>query len=515
MRYVVCTIALSDPDGVRDSQYTTDPGASPTLRFCDHGQQKHPYATSSTLANPLGRGLLYNVDGDTSYYTPAIQEWSVEHENTGFGTDLRDASGVIVLDNHRYVWQQIHAAGGVETDIHAVKLSSSLADWLWVGRTVTVKIVTEQFDYSSSGGDHKGQTIFTGIMQEPIVEPDRITLRIVPPVRYEAHQVPDQDVYWFGGTAIGESIITRLNNPNAPDQYVGKVVPMTYTGADAGIAQLRTSPRLLGCLWPVPVYDAKTASSVNIKIGVNRYTTSATPATPEVYMYLSDTDNLARYAGSINVTNSETYCQVDSSSYSWYVHVYPTEIVSESGITNAGNCFDGRLDTYAVFSNSATLKLRLPYVGPYGRIVGAWAYINVLTGTGVDTGSGGSSVNGTFGIYNNTATSYFGSTSTNITKADIEADTNMDGTSMASAQYEETDFSSWKWETRSGTTRQDLVLQVLTNQSGVTMNLQACGMVVLFKPSNFAGGSYPANGAAIGRTRKRGDGRIVPGGGTR
>lgn len=34
-RFIVCAIALTDPDAVRDTTATAILGASPTLRFCD------------------------------------------------------------------------------------------------------------------------------------------------------------------------------------------------------------------------------------------------------------------------------------------------------------------------------------------------------------------------------------------------------------------------------------------------------------------------------------------------
>lgn len=472
-RRLLVTIALTDPepaDGKRDSVYTTNPGATPTLYLCDQ-------------VDAVGGVFTYGGDN----YAPLIMGYQGNSASVDFRGGNSDADAMLTMVNCRYPFQKKHSGGGTETNEYDVKLSQLMADYLWSGATITVTV------YCKTGaGVETTQGCFkSGRVFQPEATPYEVTLKIIhdkKPIRSK----PDAE---GPGSGSFPSVITRDAYPKAPDDSLGQVLPLVYNGTN-GISALEdvgglcVNPKNLLGLWkPVPT-DVRYDGTYLGRFVAGAYPTQTAPATGNMRLFyqLSEINTFAVMKSTdINLLSSatEVYGEIVPNATA-DLYLNPNDFVAKSGanVTNPGQAFDGFDTTYASVAStgaSETLDLRIPYVGPYGRITGSHAWILLAAGTGA--GAGDATVNGTFGMWNANTGAYHFTISKNITKADAR-DGGFLKVDLTNTTYEAPDWSSWRWEGHTGGgVRQDIYWRVNITLNGCTAKVIACGLRITYIPA--------------------------------
>ena len=90
-------------------------------------------------------------------------------------------------------------------------------------------------------------------------------------------------------------------------------------------------------------------------------------------------------------------------------------------MTNPRYGFDGNVQTRAaILGATGRLLCQVPDITPQGRITQIKAFVYLGAGTGVNTGAGGSSVNGTVSIYDDTASADVFACTANLTKNNLD-----------------------------------------------------------------------------------------------
>lgn len=509
LRFVAATITLSDPETARNSNYTTDPGSSPVLYLCDAGSAK----TLKVTPGDVGAGLLYNVDADTKFYYPLIEDWQVDAGSTGFGDAIRHASCSMTIVNHRYVWQKIHATTAVETDNISVRLSQTMADYLWFNALITVKIATEQFNYvsdASAGVDyheHKGQLIFTGRINSVRVDDGRIYVDAIEDLSWDK-SFPDSERP-TGGT--GPSVINKVSYTTAPQSSVGAVIPMVFTsrgqlsrftdeGAPTNVELV--SPYNLDGLFPVAVTHYNSSTSVFLKLVSSKWCTGfgAAPATTHAKFYIDTGENRLAEYGSPASSTTELYENVAPGDYAAIGIQCDKYNGTHNGASNQANAVDGKFTTYATVAYSGStgyLDLVLPTIANRGHIQTLQTYCVFQTDS-VGGGATDATIAARFGLWNVTAgdwafnTAGLGPATQNpkeYTKAQVNAFGNTIGfsstwsTGATSWNSPDQPFSDWRWTVNSAGTQQDIVFRVQAVTSGTSLNIVAAGVYLVFSPS--------------------------------
>ena len=472
IRRLLCTIALSDPDNRRDTSYSSAPGSSVTLRFCDIPAEQGSFTYSSNV------------------YTPAILGWSGSAASVDFLGNNSDAFGTLVLANVRVPFQKVHATAGAgaESALHYVKLSQLLADYVWSGAAVTMTM------YCRSAASETTQTVFVGVVHEPLCTSKRVTLRVIQD-KTAVRLKPDAE---GPGSSTYPSVIYRQAYTAAPESSIGKILPIPYSHPDtAPIIEaqygLCVNPMNVLGAYPVPAYYERFDGTYNGKFMLGAYPTQTAPGagSTEILQWHQSANTFGVFtSGGISVTKNatETYVQVEADATE-DIYLNPSDWVAGStGITDAGKAFDGKDDTYAVvaYSGSARqLDLRINYPSPLGRITGSYVWVLLASG-GTGVGGADSDVNGTYGIWNPDAgpAAYHFGVSGNITKANIR-DGAFLSTDLTASTWETAEWQSWKWEGRDASgNRQDLYWRIDITSSGASARVIACGLRVRFIPEN-------------------------------
>lgn len=507
-RRIVATITLSDPETLRNSNYTTTPGAAPVLYLCDAGSTLTVDAASGQN-HPLGVGTLYKVEtnltNDDQHYYPMIEDWSVDCGSTGHGIDYSDATCSLTLLNHRYVWQKINATTGVETDIQHVNLSQLFASYLWHGATVQLAIVAEQYSYSqnpSAGADyhaHVGQVIFTGKIVQFDFDEKRIYLQLDQDMEWN-RPFPDSEVP-AGGS--GPSVVDAVSYPNAPRQSIGATLPFVFTrrGPTAIFAGFPNfiSPYLLDGLIPAICTTYNSSTSVSVKLIGDKWSQhGSAPATTGNLYYIDLGDNLlASLVPSGNSTVTELSVTLDHDDMC-IVPIPCNRYQNNANTTNPTRAIDGKPDTYAVLANAgatAYINMYLPTSQNHGFIETFATYCVFETGS-VGAGATDGTVAAKFGLYNLVTGAWALPTTESaqnpreLTKLQVNAlgneivlsSTWAEGTDCWDAANQP--LSDWRWEERNLTTSvsEQLVFRVEAVTNGTTLNVIAGGVRPAFYP---------------------------------
>jgi len=502
--YVAARITLSDPSTKRDSNYTTDPGASPVLYLSDKGQSEEALTT-----NPRGRGVLYGIDGDGKHYQPLILDWGVQHQEIGDDGSITPASGLLILANKRVAWQQKRAGTTAESAQIFVKLSQLRSDYLWEGAAIELLLVTEQFDYSpvAAGGaavhDHKSTTIFSGIINTVKHNTRQMIIEMVEDQEWN-RVVPDSEQPSGG---LGPSLITKDAYPSAPDEYVGACIPMVFSsrgidsGSTAQSSHHNINPAHLDTLHPCVITAINPYSTHHTTVYMNKWSAHGAAAA-------ADNQNLfIYYPDSGMVGEMDAYDSWESTTEKYYLlsnngnaamYIPANRAVSNTGVTDPQKAIDGRGDTYAVVENGDTLDLSIPFIGPYGQITYLYTYV-VLDVSSVGAGASGGTQNGEFGLWNGTTGAWHLPTNNTGNKNPKSITKSMITTSGTYARISDAwatganewndpaqPFSAWRWEWSASGVRQSVYFRIRGLLAGTSLNVVAAGILIYYNPSQIA-----------------------------
>lgn len=468
-------IDLTDTYNKRAVVYQTAPTSFPTatLYIVDAGDgSKGPMLFASTNCYPLL--VSHKVRGMTS----------------GFAGAASDADASFVLANGKYPWQQRLEAGaeGRETSEIEVKLGQLLNQYRWAGAVVRLYSVT----LPHAGTTQSRQLLFTGIVDAVEgVNEESFTLQCVFDKTYNK-TFPDADTP-SGGS--GSSLITLKDYPNAPPSAINKTIPMVWAGdpsspygSVSSVSLNYISPNLLYGLSPMAMTSAKYDSGDSTAATVFSAKFPAAQAsayTPSTYMYVPEANALGRIVPASNVVDTrENYAKI-SSSPSVVMPLNPTLFGKTYGtVTNPERAFDGKTTTKATLTNAgAHLLCIVPDMSAVGRITELKAFVYLSPGTGVNTGAGAASVNGSIGIYDDTGSAYRYSCTVNLTKSDLDTGGLVTSTTMTTAGIESSEISKWQWW-YPGAPRNQLYASVYVGTAAATAYVMAFGFEVTFIPYN-------------------------------
>jgi hypothetical protein len=192
------------------------------------------------------------------------------------------------------------------------------------------------------------------------------------------------------------------------------------------------------------------------------YPTQTAPSTvtTKSYVYFSEGDRLAVSVSPTITANVQELLLSLAPSSTFYMYINPTDyLAGTTGITDPGKAFDGIATSYAVVAYSGaarSLDLRIPNVGPYGRMTGTTAFLILAAGGTTVAGADGS-VYGDFGMWNSGAgpAAYHDGVSTNITKANAR-DGGFLTADFTSTTYGRPAWQSWQWQEPSSGAIQDI-----------------------------------------------------------
>lgn len=477
-RRLILTIALTDPDTKRDSNYTTNPGASPTLRFCDQGDQ--------------GNGGIFSFSSND--YLPFISSFSGSHQSVTYDGMGSDADCNFSLLNKRYPWQVKHAAGGTETSTFDVRLSQLFADYLWQGAIVTATAVCKRLD-----GTTTSQQVFYGKINQLSASVNTVDVNCLADKTYIRLKPDDEGP----GSSSFPSIVTDVGYPNAPISEIGKTVPIVYSAASfspvlpsagtlATDPTMETSSLYLTSLYQPVIADGEynAAGSREARLLCSAYPTQSSAGAGGEKIFISLGDSRIAVLSSPSVTASTTEVYVDVATgqvaLTW---INPAETDTETNVTDTGQAYDGKDDTYAEVEYSggnAELILTLPYIGSHGEITDTVGFINLAAGgTGSDTGAGASSVNGSFQVYNIDAAGTHASMTANLTKNNIEAGGYFETAAISAAGLSGEYWQSWEWAHDNAGTKERVGVRCLIDTASVSARVKAIGIKVTFRSRKF------------------------------
>ena len=471
----LATITLADPDGVRDSGYTSDPGASPVLRFCD---APAPYTYDSNI------------------YYPGILSWTGMMSGSAFSGRRSDADGTLVLATNRYVWQKKGAAAPAETSEYQVRLGALMRSYLWSGAAVVVTVIAEM-----PSGSQAAQQVFTGRIHDPSLTIDAMTFQCVEDKEYNRRK-PDADGP-ANATSSTRWIVNDTDYPDAPLDQVGKSMPLVYTDQpgfiESGDPSLCINPKYLRGLWPAIVSDNKYVVADYSVATLQAYHTTPTAnagPTLNTFMYVPELDTVAPMYNSGTGGATDAYHKeywITDDNYA-ILYINPDRFVSKTAdVTNVEYAFDGVDITYASLANDGTpadvnFLLSMPNLNALGKIIDLQAFVQLYPGTGV--GGTDATVNGTFGIWDNAVSGYPVVGATNLTKANVRDGGFINGTAWGLSNVTATAIAptiqNYRWAYDSGTVENPLTFRINITSSGATANVRACGIKVKFLPKNYS-----------------------------
>ena len=465
-------IDLTDTYTKRAAVYQASPTnfSTATLYLCDAGDgSKGPMLFSSTNCYPLLKS--HQVRGMTS----------------GFGSQAADADAMFVLHNRKYPWQQQMevSAEGRETSENEVKLGQLLHQYRWQGAVVRAYTVT----LPHSGGTASRSLMFTGLIDavEDIGE-ESFTLQCVFDKTYNK-TFPDADTP-SGGS--GSSLITIKDWPDAPKSSVNRTIPMVWAGDTTAAYNPASpsdanyiSPNLLMGLAPMAMTSAKYDSGDNTAATLfsNKFPAAGTSAyTPTVFMWVPDANAMASITPASQVIDTrEAYFKIDASPTAT-LPLNPSLFGKTYGtVTNPRYGFDGNVQTRAaILGATGRLLCQVPDITPQGRITQIKAFVYLGAGTGVNTGAGGSSVNGTVSIYDDTASADVFACTANLTKNNLDNGGLIKSTAMNATGLGDADISKWSWQTGG----HQLYASVYCSTALATANVIAFGFEIKYVPYN-------------------------------
>jgi hypothetical protein len=478
-RFTICTVALADPDTVRDTTATSVLGASPTLRFCDDTRVR-----------------TY----DSNDYYPGLLSFQTRHAGNVFSGRVSDADANLQLSTLRYFNQQRAGAAPQETDTYFVKLPQLLRNYLWDGATVTVLVVCERPD-----GTQTAQQIFKGQVRDPQFAEAGLDLWCVEDKEFNIAR-PDTD-----GPADASSntraIVNRTDHPDAPDEALGRSLPIVYSNRTAvieGSGGLAVSPQNLDGLWPTIVTNKRYSPAGESDAGrlatitVLCSSAGGTPSLPSRHFLFAPELSEVCHLTNSGTGGAESIYQIDwwlttvpEADSTAILYLKPEGLIAEtSGVSDAGLSFDRRSDTYATIACSGSaeaLDLSIPFPSPLGEIVGSVAFIVLAAGgTGVDTGGGASSVNGDFGFWSVNDASYHYSLEGDLTKTRIESGGYFEADPLSSTQYDDSEWASWRFRGLDGSSNaKPISFRARVSTSGATARVVAMGAQITFRPEGF------------------------------
>lgn len=482
---IIVEVTLSDNYTVRDTTAYSlaEIGASPTLYLCDYSD---PHTDGSLVIT-------------SQPYFPLISNHSWRPAKAGYLDQPSDADAWIELDNRPYPWQRRLSFGYAnrESSDEVVKLSQLFSQYRIEAITIWSVIGLH------SGATPSTQQIFKGRLYQPQTGRGKIRLQLV--------QNKDWDVTFpskgnpTGGT--GPSIIDRVSYPDAPASVIGQTIPFVCCGdptgdyVDGGYAYksdhlLSVNPALLHGLAPMILRSVKyDGTRVGTLIG-NKYPSLGTPS-PGIELALMSVPEVNSLAvliagGSPSADTREAIFEMPVAA-SAYIYLNPTQHISATSCANSERAWDGKWDTYAELQDATgTLRLKIPNIGNLGKITRLTAFAMLTrsstVGTGVNTGAGGASVNGTMQIYNETTGVTYDGTNYNIKKDDIDAGAggdplilagNATGTDLTGAYV-----NNWQWVRDNAGTPENLSFRINSTVAGVKLRVKACGFYVEFEPMN-------------------------------
>ena len=464
-RRLLVQIALTDPETKRETNYPS----APTLAFCDIPQQ--------STGN-------FTYGGTT--YTPTVLKFSGNAASIDFSGGASDADATLVLANVRYPFQFKHIVGAAESNQYNVKLSQLFADYLWSGATFTA------YAYCRIGsGTESTQQVFSGIVYSVESSVNYVTIRLIQDKK-AIRLKPDVE---GPGSSTYPSLVQRINYASAPDASIGLTLPIVYSGVlsvptieDANGLCINPT-NVLNLFVPVGIETRYDGTYVS-KFVLSSYPTQTAPGTgnKKTYAYFSEGNRLAiaADAGVTETSNVQELLISIATSAQFHLYINPTDwVAGTTGITDPGKAFDGISATYAVVAYSGaarSLDLRIPNVGPYGRITGTEVFI-VLAAGGTTVAGVDGSVYGDFGMWNASTGAYHDAVSGNITKANTR-DGGYLSAAFTTTTYNRQTWQGWEWqEAAGGGVLQDIYFRVRISTASTDCRVIGCGLKVIFEPS--------------------------------
>lgn len=460
-RRLLISIALTDPETKRETNYPSNP----TLYFTD-------------IPDPSTGNFTY---GGTTY-SPMVQKFSGNAASIDFRGSASDADATLVLANIRYPFQFKHSVGANESNQYNVKLSQLFADYLWSGATFTATC------YCKVGATETTQDVFKGVVYDFSSTVNTVVIRLIQdksPIRLK----PDSE---GPGSATYPSVVQKINYASAPDASIGQTLPIVYSAAGwlptiEGADGLSTKSTNVLNLWSPIGIEARYNGTYTATYAMASYPTQTAPPTANVnsFVYFPEGDRLAVSVSPTTTANVQELLLSLAPSSTFYMYINPTDwVAGATGITDAGKAFDGISTTYAVVAYSGAaraLDLRIPNVGPYGRIVGCSAFLQLASG-GTTTAGPDGSIYGDFGMWNASTPGYHDAVSTTITKANTR-DGGFLTANFTSTTFGRPTWQSWQWQEAASGAIQDIYFRIQMTASGTDCRVIACGLRVEFEPS--------------------------------
>lgn len=467
-RRLLISIALTDPETKRETNYPSNP----TLYFTD-------------IPDPSTGNFTY---GGT-VYSPMVQKFSGNAASIDFRGSASDADATLVLANIRYPFQFKHSVGANESNQYNVKLSQLFADYLWSGATFTATC------YCRVGATESTQDVFKGVVYDFSSTVNTVVIRLIQdksPIRLK----PDSE---GPGSATYPSVVQKINYASAPDASIGHTLPIVYSGSGwlptiEGADGLSTKSTNVMNLWSPVGIEARYNGTYTATYAMASYPTQTAPPTTNIksFVYFSEGDRLAVSVSPTATANVQELLLSLAPSSTFYMYINPTDwVAGATGITDPGKAFDGISTTYAIVAYSGaarTLDLRIPSIGPYGRIVGCSAFLQLAAGGTTVAGVDGS-VYGDFGMWNASTAGYHDAVSTNITKANTR-DGGFLTANFTSTTYGRPTWQSWQWQEAASGAIQDIYFRVRMSTAGTDCRVVACGLRVEFEPAIPVQGVY-------------------------
>lgn len=531
LRFLAVKIGpLSDPETKRDSIYTTTPGASPSIYLCDKGQGPQ------VLRYSMERGILYSVDGDSQFYYPLLDRMEGAGPGSAFGDSISNGVMVVGIINHRYHWQRKHAGSATESANHWIKLSQLFQDYIWQGAPITAKLATEQFDYYADpaggvdGHHHKGQLIFTGVIDDFDYDDDRVYLRCIEDRQWDV-EFPNSEKPTGGS---GPGIITRQAYPYAPDQHIGAAIPMVfsrrgYYGLLNGAKPWAVNPSVLDGLTPSVVTEQAVSTSRLLRVVANKWEAHGAAPAGTGTLFMTHGAFLSEVLGGVNVSTTEAKQDLDHDDTNRLYLPADRYEADSGGVTNPQRAIDGKLDTFASIVHTGTnrtLDLRVPSISPLGAIKHFLTFI-VIDGTSVGAGADDGVDNVQFGLWNNATNDWHmaaantgGKNPGILEKNHVNGGTDkFDSGQWSAGLANDWDaanqpISGWRWQGYNDAAKlsQDLIFRIKVIQNGCTLNVIAAGLIPVFYPVTPVDAGQ---GIHYSREIKNGPNRVAPGGGLR